>query len=128
MTLTPGKAMMKKRLRILAHTLTLIIICSITQGCATSVEQAPTAQQNRLLQMCNNLLMATNETLALHGAKLPKRVKQRLGTLLAAAEISNQFEEYPTCVDRLERARYFLAQAEIMLPRQIGKMPLTTSH
>ena len=98
------------------RTLVLVIFYSILQGCATSVEQAPTTEQNKLLLICTNLLVATNETITQHRAKLPKRLKQRVNALLASAEINNQFEQYPTCVDKLERARYFLNQTKLTIP------------
>ena len=70
-----------------------------------------------MLKICTNLLIHTNESLAQAGKKLPKQLKQRVRSLLASAEISNQFEQYPVCVDKLERARYFLGQAEIMISK-----------
>ena len=108
--------------------LILVIICSFLQGCATSVEQVPTAEQNKLLLICTNLLVTTNDILSQHRAKLPTQVKQRVTSLLASAEINNQFEQYPVCVDKLERARYFLSQTKLMIPSptywQQGTKPL----
>ena len=108
---------MKNRPRKLYRTPLLIIFCSILYGCATQVEQAPRMEQNQLLKICTNLLMHTNEGLAQNGDKLPKQVKQRVHALLTSAEISNQFKQYPACVDKLERARYFLAQTNIMISK-----------
>lgn len=95
--------------------LMLVIFCSTLLGCVAPVEQAPRVEQNKLLKICTNLLMQTNETLSRHETKLPKQLKQRVHALLASAEISNQFEQYPICVNRLERARYFLSQTNITI-------------
>ena len=108
---------MKNRSSILSRILVLTIFCSILSACATQVEQAPRKEQNTLLKICTNLLLHTNQSLSQDGEKLPKQVKQRVRSLLASAEISNQFEQYPDCVDKLERTRYFLGQANIMISK-----------
>lgn len=35
----------------------------------------------------------------------------RAASLLAAAKIQQQFEKYPNCVDKVKRARFYLARA-----------------
>ena len=97
--------------------LILVVFCSSLYGCATQVEQAPRKEQNALLKICTHLLSQTNQSLTQEEKKLPTQVKQRVRALLASAEISNQFKQYPVCVDKLERARYFLSQANIMISK-----------
>ena len=35
----------------------------------------------------------------------------KAGSLLSAAKIQEQFEKYPNCIDKVERARYYIAKA-----------------
>jgi hypothetical protein len=35
----------------------------------------------------------------------------KAGSLLSAAKIQEQFEKYPNCIDKVERARYYISQA-----------------
>jgi len=35
----------------------------------------------------------------------------KAGSLLSAAKIQEQFEKYPNCIDKVERARYYITKA-----------------
>ena len=35
----------------------------------------------------------------------------RAGSLLSAAKIQEQFEKYPNCIDKVKRARFYIAKA-----------------
>ncbi len=35
----------------------------------------------------------------------------KAGSLLSAAKIQEQFEKYPNCIDKVKRARHYIAQA-----------------
>ena len=81
-------------------------------GCTADALRAPDLNDNKLYFSCMEQLLTTYTALQSHKESIPSPVKQRVMSLLIAAEIDGQFKHYPTCVNKLERAHFFLTQVK----------------
>jgi len=92
---------------------TLALCCTSLVGCASDELLAPDLDNNKSYSRCSQGLVEIYTAVAAQKENIPPKVKQRLVSLLIAAEIDSQLKSYPFCVDKLERARLFLKQAKL---------------
>lgn len=93
--------------------LSLTLCCASLMGCASEELRAPNLDDNKLFSQCSQSLAEIYAAMTAQKENIPPKIKQRLVSLLIAAEIDSQFKAYPFCVDKLERARVFMKQAKI---------------
>ena len=91
----------------------LLLGCLTLAGCASDILRAPDPEDNKLYSLCTKGLVEVYGVVKNQKDNLPTLLKQRLVSLLVAAEIDSQFKHYPYCVDKLERARLFIKQAKL---------------
>ena len=101
--------------------LNLLLCCISLVGCASDELRAPNLDDNKLYSLCSEGLFEIYTTVTAQKENIPPKLKQRLVSLLIAAEIDSQFKSYPSCVDKLERARLFINQTKI---KDIASNPL----
>ncbi len=89
-------------------------------GCASDELRAPDQDDNKSYSLCTTGLVEVYAIVATQKKNITPQLKQRLISLLIAAEIDSQLKSYPFCVDKLERARLFINQAKI---RNIVSIP-----
>jgi len=70
-------------------------------------------EQNIVKLLCTEGLVTSNLYIESVDQQLPAHTRQIITKLLVSAEIDSQFGKYPECLDRLERAFYFLSQLDI---------------
>lgn len=99
-------------------------------GCTSDALRAPPLDDNKLYFSCTGQLFSTYAALESHKDLIPAPVKQRVISLLIAAEIDGQFKHYPTCVDKLARAHFFLTQVkpDIFMPMDAEPADVTVMH
>lgn len=68
---------------------------------------------NIVQHLCMEGLLASGTYIDSIEDKIPAFTRQKVTKLLVSAEINSQFGKYPECLNRLERAYYFLSQLEI---------------
>jgi len=91
-----------------------LLLCSLAlAGCAADELRAPSLDDNKSYSLCKQGLVEVYTTISTQKDNIPTQVKQRLISLVIAAEIDSQFKSYPYCVDKLERAKLFIKQAKI---------------
>lgn len=95
-------------------------------ACTPDALRAPSLEDNKLFSTCTEQLAKTFAAVKVHKADMPTLIKQRVSSLLMAAEIDGQFKHYPACVNKLERARFFLEQARLALPKDPPPSPAVT--
>lgn len=88
----------------------------LLHGCTADALRAPSIADNRLYGLCTSQLVATYQILEAHKDTVPPPVRQKVLSLLLAAEIDGQFKHYPICVDKLARARLLLRQTNLQIP------------
>lgn len=104
---------------LLCRTMTRLIIfalalcCTNLGGCASDELMAPSRDANKSYSRCTQGLVEIYASVAAQKENIPPKLKQRLVSLLIAAEIDSQFKSYPLCLDKLERAQLFLQQAKL---------------
>ena len=91
---------------ILIAGLALTLLVAVSAGRADGAESSLAAQ-------CENGLKAANRELDFAKAKgLGGTVEfSKAATLLAGAKIQSEFHKWPNCVDKVRRARRFLAKS-----------------
>lgn len=94
---------------------TTILLSLTIVSCAADALRAPSLDDNKLYSACSRQLFETYSVVTSHKDMLSSPTKQKVISLLIAAEIDGQFKHYPACVDKLERARLFLKQAKLDL-------------
>ncbi len=86
--------------------LALVVLASVLAGCSgeKSLQQAA-ACRNGIDTAYKEFSNAKSEGFG--GAVSMTKA----GSLLSAAKIQEQFEKYPNCIDKVKRARHYIAQA-----------------
>ena len=93
--------------------LSFALCCMNLAGCASSDLRAPEIDDNKAFSRCSKGLVDIYTVVAAQKENIPTKLKQRIVSLLIGAEIDSQFKSYPFCLDKLERARLFLKQANL---------------
>ncbi len=98
--------MIKSGIARLGAPLAVILLASLLAGCSgnKSLEQAA-ACRNGIDTAYREFSNAKSEGFG--GAVNMTKA----GSLLGAAKIQEQFEKYPNCIDKVKRARQYIAQA-----------------
>ena len=98
--------MLKSGTARLGAPLALVLLASLLAGCSgdKSLKQAA-ACRNGIDTAYKEFSNAKSEGFG--GAVSMTKA----GSLLSAAKIQEQFEKYPNCVDKVKRARHYIAQA-----------------
>ncbi len=98
--------MLKSRTMRYCTPLALVVLASILAGCSgdKSLQQAA-ACRNGIDTAYKEFTNAKSEGFG--GAVNMTKA----GSLLSAAKIQEQFEKYPNCIDKVKRARTYIAQA-----------------
>ncbi len=91
---------------------TMVLLSLALIGCAPDALRAPDLNDNKLYFSCMDQLVTTHSAFQSNKEGIPPAVKQRVISLLIAAEIDGQFKHYPSCVNKLERAHFFLTQVK----------------
>lgn len=104
-----------------------LFLCLALAGCTSDVLRAPSLEDNKLYTACTGLLSHTYAVIQAHQTSLSAPLKQRLTSLLIAAEIDGQLKHYPACVNKLERAQLFLKQAKLELAETTAP-PIRAPH
>ncbi len=98
--------MFKSRAARVCTPLALVVLASILAGCGgnKSLQQAASCR--------NGIDTAYTEFSNAKSEGFGGAVDMtRAGTLLSAAKIQEQFEKYPNCIDKVKRARFYIAKA-----------------
>ncbi|MDH5181537.1 MAG: hypothetical protein OEY07_17885 [Gammaproteobacteria bacterium] len=83
----------------------LISACAVESTHQQSIEEV-----NMVQLMCQEGLAAGGVYIDSIEKNIPARNRKKITSLLIGAEIDRQFGNYPGCLNRLERAYYFLSQ------------------
>lgn len=75
--------------------------------------RAPDVADNKILFYCSNQMTNIFHIVIDNRDNMPEMVFSRVSRLLMSAEIDSQFKKYPSCFNKLERARLFLKQTGI---------------
>jgi len=85
-------------------------------NCLANPLRAPDPDDNKLYFLCTGGLSKLFHVTSSNKSGLDDVLWRRVSALLIAAEIESQFKHYPSCVNKLERAHYYLIQAGKTVP------------
>lgn len=94
----------------------IALVSLLITGCTADALRPPSLDDNKLFYSCSDGLFEIYTQVRQHRTLLAPPVKQKITSLLIAAEIDGQFKHFPDCVNKLERARFFIQQAKLELP------------
>ena len=88
----------------------------LATNCLANPLRAPDLDDNKLYFICTHQLSNLFHVVNNNKTSIDDVLWQRVSALLMSAEIESQFKHYPSCVDKLARARYYLHQAQYEVP------------
>lgn len=85
--------------------------------------RAPDIKDNKLFFYCTTQMTRVFHLIVENRHSMPPASYDRISRLLISAEIDSQFKKYPSCFNKLERARVYLKHAGLDLD-----LPEKTDH
>lgn len=82
----------------------------LTAGCAFDDGFQQLDELNMVQLFCTEGLQTSGIYIESIEEQIPTNTRQKVARLLIGAEIDSQFGNYPACLNRLERAYYYLSQ------------------
>ncbi len=104
--------------------LILLPSCLVMNPTMANPLRAPKPEDNKVYLYCSQQMSYLFHQFVDARDRLPKAVSSRISRLIMSAEIDSQFKKYPSCLNKLERARFYLQQAGLeseLLPLTMNK-------
>ena len=98
---------------MLTRFINILLLSAIVMNCAADVFTAPSRDDDKLQTMCKAQLIRSYTIIREHKQHIPADTRQKVISLLLAAEIDGQLMHYPLCVNRLERVQFFLKRLKL---------------